>query len=123
MFKGDAPRRISLWYTRFAYANFLRLMSQPTQDSSATAPDTIITTLHTGGMNFCTFFAHAAGRLAQQALHSPAHGGHRRAGSLQYDVRQLLRQLCSSGQRLLAIPPAMCKNFLMVSPPSFYTSR
>ena len=31
MFKGDAPRRISLWYTRFAYANFLRLMSQPTQ--------------------------------------------------------------------------------------------
>ena len=23
----------------------------------------------------------------------------------------------------LAIPPAMCKNFLMVSPPSFYTSR
>lgn len=74
-------------------------MSQPKQDSNATAPDTIITTLHTGGMNLY-LFAHAAGRLAQQPLHSLAHGGHRRAGSLQYDVRQLLRQLCSRGQRL-----------------------
>ena len=52
--KGDAPGRISLWYTFSPYANFFRLMSQPTQDSTATAPDTIIMTLQKGGMIFCT---------------------------------------------------------------------
>ena len=99
------------------------LMSQPTQDSSATAPDTIITTLHTGGMNFCTFLPTPQAALPSRSFTALPTADTAAPAACNTMCASFFASFAAVASVFLAIPPAMCKNFLMVSPPSFYTSR
>ena len=94
-----------------------------TQDSSATAPDTIITTLHTGGMNFCTFLPTPQAALPSRPFTALPTADTAAPAACNTMCASFFTSFAAVASVFLAIPPAMCKNFLMVSPPSFYTSR
>ena len=102
---------------RLLYAIFFRLTSHPTQDSTATAPDTIITILQQGGITFCTCLPAPRAALPSRPFTAPATvPAAAAAGTVAGAVKGLLgRAARGAGKQVQKVIPPCCKIVMIVS--------